>query len=163
MKRIAVLGLVLVGSVSMAQPQTVNQNSVPFIGTWKVNLEKSNYSPFPAPKSSVLMIEDRGDGLFEETRNVVLADDGKSFASYVLKCDDKDYPFLQTGPQYYGGSFSGFISCTASDSKTFDFAVKTDTRRVLQHFIRTLSSDGTMFIETIPGSLPAAATVFDKQ
>ena len=45
-----VVGLALVGaSAASAQPDLM-------VGTWKVNLAKSKYSPGPAPKSQTLVI-----------------------------------------------------------------------------------------------------------
>ena len=35
----------------------------PMVGTWKLNLSKSTYSPGPAPKSAINKFEPREDGM----------------------------------------------------------------------------------------------------
>ena len=43
----------------------------PLVGTWKVNLEKSNYGALPAPKSDIASFVPRGGGVFKFTGDAV--------------------------------------------------------------------------------------------
>jgi hypothetical protein len=63
------------------------------IGTWKLNLEKSKYSPgFPAPKSQTFKCE------LADSVGIKFIQDGMDdlgnpvHVEYVVKFDDKDYP-----------------------------------------------------------------------
>jgi hypothetical protein len=42
---------------------TTAQSKDPFVGTWRLNVAKSKYSPGPAPKSTVSVYEAAGQGL----------------------------------------------------------------------------------------------------
>ena len=63
----------------------------PLVGTWKLNLAKSKYSPGPAPKSQTLMFGAQGDGLniMAHTTN---ADGSTQNLEYTAKPDGKEYP-----------------------------------------------------------------------
>jgi hypothetical protein len=63
------------------------------IGTWKLNLAKSNYSPGPAPKSQILKIEAWGDDGVKYSADGVGADGKPTHAEFQAKYDGKDYPF----------------------------------------------------------------------
>src|SRR4029450_9109888 len=63
------------------------------IGTWKLNLAKSKYSPGPAPKSQTLKIEAWGDDGVRYTADGVGADGKATHAEFQAKYDGKDYPF----------------------------------------------------------------------
>ena len=80
----AVCALVLSSSVALAADN--------WLGTWKVDLAKSKYSPGPAPKSYTLMFEETPDGI-RLTSDGVLADDSAHHATYVSKFDGKDVPW----------------------------------------------------------------------
>ena len=60
-------------------------------GTWKMNPDKSKYSPGPAPKNTTITIEsdDKGVKINAEGTN---ADGGALHVQYDTKFDGKDYP-----------------------------------------------------------------------
>jgi len=63
-----------------------------WIGTWKLNVEKSKYSPGPAPKS--LTLEVRGlQGGIRHTSDGVNAEGKATHTTYSSKFDGKDVPF----------------------------------------------------------------------
>ena len=55
---IVTLGVVLGASLVRVSAQASDAR----IGTWKLNVEKSTYSPGPAPQSSTLKVEASGQG-----------------------------------------------------------------------------------------------------
>ena len=63
----------------------------PLIGTWKLNLAKSKYSPGPAPKSQTIKYEAQGDGLKIAADNVN-ADGSTQHIQQTVKPDGKEYP-----------------------------------------------------------------------
>jgi hypothetical protein len=80
----ACCAIVLSSSVALAADN--------WLGTWKVDLAKSKYSPGPAPKSYTLKFEETPDGI-RLTSDGVLADDSVHHATYVSKFDGKDVPW----------------------------------------------------------------------
>ena len=68
------------------------QSSDPWIGTWKVNLEKSTYSPGPQPTvAATVKIEPSGDGI-KTTIDATNADGQPTHTETVAKFDGKDNP-----------------------------------------------------------------------
>ena len=63
------------------------------IGTWKLNLAKSKYSPGPAPKSQTLKIEAWGTDGVKYTADGVGADGKPSHWAFQAKYDGKDNAF----------------------------------------------------------------------
>jgi hypothetical protein len=63
------------------------------VGTWKLNLAKSKYSPGPAPKSQTAKIETWGDDGVSYTADGTSADGKPTRAGFLAKYDGKDYPF----------------------------------------------------------------------
>lgn len=63
-----------------------------WIGTWKLNLEKSTYQPGPAPKSQTLKFEEKG-GNIKLTVNGVEADGKSMQTGYTSKFDGKEVAF----------------------------------------------------------------------
>ena len=63
------------------------------VGTWQLNLAKSNYSPGPAPKSQTLKIEAWGDDGVTYAADGVGADGKPTHTEFQAKYDGKDYSF----------------------------------------------------------------------
>jgi hypothetical protein len=63
------------------------------VGTWTLNLAKSNYSPGPAPKSQTLKIEAWGDDGVKYTSDGVGADSKNTHTEFQAKYDGKNYQF----------------------------------------------------------------------
>jgi hypothetical protein len=79
---VAVSVLVL-GSIAQAADNQV--------GTWKLNVAKSKYSPGPAPKEGILTIESQADGL-KFTIHGTDAEGKTVHMEFSPKYDGKDYP-----------------------------------------------------------------------
>ena len=63
----------------------------PMVGTWKLNLSKSTYSPGPAPKSGISKFEPWEDGM-KATIDMVDGRGNKIHSEAAVKFDGKDYP-----------------------------------------------------------------------
>ena len=72
--------------------------SDPLIGTWKLNLVKSQYSPGPPPSSETVMYESAGQG-FKYTVRQTDAEGKSTLLQGSLIYDGKDYPATGT-PDY---------------------------------------------------------------
>src|SRR4051812_23125445 len=76
---------------------TVSAHSAdPWFGTWKVNLEKSKYSPGPPPKSFIRKVEPSEGGL-KEIGDAVNAQGQATHSETSAKFDGKEYP-VKGGP-----------------------------------------------------------------
>ena len=68
----------------------------PAVGTWKLNLAKSKYSPGPGPKSMTRTVESQGAKVKYSFEGV--AADGTTIAySFTVSYDGKDYPVTGSG------------------------------------------------------------------
>ena len=67
------------------------QAADPIVGTWKLNVAKSTYSPGPAPKSITAKIEAAGEGE-KRTADGVRGDDKPIRLEYTAQYDGKDNP-----------------------------------------------------------------------
>jgi hypothetical protein len=67
------------------------QSGNPFVGTWRVNLAKSTYSPGQPPKSSTTKIEAAGSGL-RDTNDTIDASGKATHTEWTANFDGKDYP-----------------------------------------------------------------------
>ena len=82
---VAVVSMLVVGLNVMAADSN--------IGTWKLNLAKSKFSPGPAPKSQTLKIEAWGADGVNYTADGVDADGKPTHWEFQAKYDDKFVPF----------------------------------------------------------------------
>ncbi len=91
LKFVAIAVLAVVGS------GTLQAQSNPLVGTWKLNVAKSKFSPGPAPKSLTRNIEAQGDGVKYTFEGV--AADGKPISyGFSVKFDGKDNPISGSIP-----------------------------------------------------------------
>jgi hypothetical protein len=79
----AVASVLVLGSIAQAADNQV--------GTWKINVAKSKFSPGPAPKESTLTIESQPDGL-KFTIHGTDAEGKAVHIEFSPKYDGKDYP-----------------------------------------------------------------------
>ena len=80
----ACCAIVLTSSVALAAEN--------WLGTWKLNVAKSKYSPGPAPKSLTLKFEATADGI-KLTSDGVNAEGEATHGEYVSKFDGTDVPW----------------------------------------------------------------------
>jgi hypothetical protein len=159
MKRLLEFAAIIVlGAVASA---TVLAQSNPLVGTWKLNVEKSKYSPGPAPKSLTRVVVADGDGVkytFEGT-----AADGTPLAySFSVHFDGKDNPVTGAMP---GGVDS--ISAKRINANTYEATTKKGGKVIGSSKV-TVSADGkTTTVDAKGTNAKGEAThdvsVYDKQ
>ena len=152
------LGVVLgAGVVSLSA-----QGSDPRVGTWKLNVAKSQYSPGPAPQSLTVKVDPSGQGREKVTSEFVNADGTRTTVQYTeANFDGKDYPL--TGSQFGADT----VSLKRINRWTTE---RTDKKgsTVIQTLRRVVSQDGkTMTVTTkgtnTQGQAMNNVAVFEKQ
>jgi hypothetical protein len=131
----------------------------PALGTWKLNVAKSKYSPGPVPKSATVTFEAVGDAV-KRTGDSIAADGRKSSLSYTAKMDGKFYPV--TGSDLYDE-----ISIKKIDDHNTEATMKR-AGKLVANAKRNISSDGKSMTITISGTNAKgekvnSVGVFDKQ
>lgn len=132
-----------------------------FLGTWKLDLSKSKYSPGPAPKSVTTTYTADGDWILLKGETV--AADGKAATTSTrYKRDGKEYPYK--GANVTG---NGTISVKATDDHHTVATIKSDGK-VVSTINSTISKDGktrTMVTEgtTTDGKKLSNTAVFTRQ
>ena len=132
------LGLALALAPAAALAQAKN----PEIGTWKLNVEKSKYSPGPAPKGTTLIMEAAGDGV-KYTSKSVNAEGKETSAQYTAKYDGKDVPLS-------GSETADTTSLKRIDANTVERTNKKGGK-VVTTARRVYSKDGKSFTVTTDG------------
>lgn len=128
------------------------------IGTWKLNLAKSKFSPGPAPKSETLKIEAWGTDGFKLTSDGVGADGKPTHAEYSAKYDGKDYPTgspenTTSYKRIDANNFEGISKVKGSVTTSVKVVISKDGKTT------TLTTTG----KDAQGREVANVTVFDKQ
>jgi hypothetical protein len=143
--RTVTLGVVLaLGVVLGADIATLSaQASDPRMGTWKLNVAKSKYSPGPAPQALTVKVEPSGQGE-KVTAEFVNADGTRTTTQYTANFDGKDNPLT-------GSQIADTVSLKRIDSKTTD---RTDKKggKVAQTLRRVVSKDGKTMTVTTKGT-----------
>ena len=154
----AFVGLV-VASFAASTTSASAQSVDPGMGTWKLNVEKSKYSPGPAPKSLMTKFEPVGKGV-KLTTEQVNADGSKIATEYTANYDGKDVPIK-------GSPTTDTISLIRKDPQT---TVRTDKKagKVVATLTRVVAKDGKSFTVAVKGTTPKGEPlnnqlVFDKQ
>jgi hypothetical protein len=146
-----ILGVLAVGARAEAPPA--------FVGTWKLNLAKSKYSPGPPPKSAVVKHE-AIDGGMRQVSDSVDAEGKTKHTEYSARFDGKESPIIGTDPPEV-------ITLRRIDEYTAEWTVRSGTRIVStgravysrDGKVRTLTYSGT----TSKGEKVENTTVWDRQ
>jgi hypothetical protein len=95
--RVALMAITvsIVGATASAQSAKGQRVDV-FVGTWKMNLAKSTYSPGPAPKSQITKIE-LAEGGLRVIDDTVPAQGDPVHSDRVAKLDGLPYPVPERG------------------------------------------------------------------
>jgi hypothetical protein len=124
---------VVVGCSFLISP-AVSQSPDPWIGTWKLNIAKSKYSPGLAPTSSTLVAV-AVDGGFKQTVDTVMATLGLPTHSEVTaKFDGKDTP-VKGNPNVDTSAY------TRIDSRSYEAVSKKNGKVTLTSRV-VISPDG---------------------
>lgn len=153
---VALLGglVAIIGS-----PRTSSGQGDPAVGSWKLNVSKSTYSPGPAPKSQTVTITAVANGIKVNAKGV--DGDGKATSTeYTARYDGKDVPVL------FNLVFDS-TSLKRIDANTSELQRK-KAGKVVQTARRVISADGrTMTITTTgldeKGRTVHNVAVYDKQ
>jgi len=134
----------------------------PFVGTWKMDPQKSKASPGPGPKEETRVVETQGDsvkGSYEGT-----AADGSRIAyGYTAKYDGKDYPLTGMGTP----DGADTLALKRIDTNTYEVTAKRGgivvmTARVVvsqNGKVTTITTKGT----DVSGKPDSSVRVFYKQ
>ena len=157
-KQIAVVVLVLTailvrGSIARAQ------SSDPWIGTWKVNLEKSTYSPGPKPTTAITAKVESFSGGVKITIDGTNPEGKPTHTEVVGAFDGKDNPVR--------GAPNTTNAFTRIDDRTFEVAHKIDGKPSITNRV-VASADGKTMTGTQTGMNAQGQTVknviiFEKQ
>ncbi|HSW82275.1 MAG TPA: hypothetical protein VLH12_02300 [Usitatibacter sp.] len=119
------------------------QTEVVGLGTWKLNIEKSKYSPGPAHKSFMVKFEAAGKGV--KVTGEGIGADGKPFTNeYTANYDGKEVP-------YKGSASIDTVSMRRIDARTTERTDKKDGK-VVQILRRVVAKDGKSFTATSKGT-----------
>ena len=145
--------------VLAALPQPGFAQSNPVIGTWKLNLEKSKFSPGPPLESGTIKYEPAGAGI-AVTTDAVNAEGVHTATYYKANWDVKDYPIT-------GSQTADTVSLNRIDDYTTE---RTDKKggKVVGTLRRVVSQDGkTLTITTKSTNAQGQAVnnvmVYEKQ
>jgi hypothetical protein len=136
---VVALGVVLGADVGTLSAQASN----PRIGTWKLNVEKSKFSPGPPPQSSTLKIETVGRGK-KVTSEGVNAQGARTATEYTANYDGKDYPLT-------GSQIANTVSVRQIDARITESTVKKDGK-VVRTLTRVVSEDGKTMTVRVKGT-----------
>ena len=144
-RSVAGVFVVLAVVVAIGARTTLNgQSRGPWIGTWKVNVQKSTYSPGPKPKVPVILKLEQSPGGLKITHDGMNSEGQQYHTEIVGTFDGKDNPVKgELVP-------NTTAALNRIDDHTFEALFKTDgklmtTRRV------SVSADGKSLTITIVG------------
>ncbi len=131
----------------------------PALGTWKLNVSKSKYTPGPLPKSAMVKYE-ASDGGYKRTGETIEADGKKTGFEYTAKYDGEDYPVT-------GAELFDTIAVKRIDDHSAEGTMKRGGK-VVANAKRVVSKDGKVMTITISGTNPKGemfnnVAVYDKQ
>jgi hypothetical protein len=128
-------------------------------GTWKMNPEKSKYSPGPAPKSLTVVV-DSDESNYKIDATGTDADGKSTHVQYSAKFDGKDYPAT-------GLTNADSVSVKRIDANTVETTQKKDGKVVMTITVK-VSKDGKTRTSMYRGKNAEGqdvqnVVVFDKQ
>jgi hypothetical protein len=145
-------GMTLLGLAIAALPRVGFAQSDPLIGTWKLNLAKSTYSPGPGPRSQTITTQAEGQGL-KFTVEGVDAQGNPTKAVLAAINDGKSY--AATGNPAYDASSAKRVN----DSTIW--VIRTKAGKVVQTLIGVVSPDGKTWTITTAGVTPNGQQLYN--
>ena len=157
MRKVSFVGSLLVVALVVTVPAALAGDN--WIGSWKANIEKSKFSPGPAPKSLTLKFEASPDGT-KMTSETVDADGKATQGEWVSKMDGKDVP-------YKGNPNADTAAPKRIDDNTYDNPWKMAGKATVTAHV-AVSKDGKTLTVTqkgknAKGEAVATTMVMDKQ
>jgi len=136
---------VLVGAIVAAQTPD------PLVGTWKLNVAKSKFSPGPTPKSSTAVFAASGTGLKVTVDTTPATGDATKW-SYTAMYDGKDSAITGTNPD------ADMISMKRTSATVTESTYKLKGKVTLVN-TRTVSADGKTLTVVQKGTNAKGETV----
>jgi hypothetical protein len=154
-----ILGAALAAFTTTFATTAAAQSTNPGMGSWKLNVGKSKYSPGPAPQSLTARFEPAGQGVKLTTEGVA-ADGSRTATEYTANYDGKDYPLK-------GSPLADTVSLKRVDTWT---SLRTDKKngKTVVNYKRVVAKDGKSFTVEITGTNAKGEPfnnmlVFDRQ
>ena len=153
------LTMILSAAVLAAAVPANAQSTDPFMGTWRLNVQKSKYSPGPVPKSIVTIYEPAGKGLKVSVTNESAG--GQIQYSYTSNLDGTDSPVTGNNPN------ADTVAVRRIDARTLEVVSKKGGKVTVTQR-NALSADGKSRTVTTTGTDPQGqkvnnVAVFEKQ
>ena len=151
---ILTLGLLAGGASTTAQSKD------PFVGTWRLNVAKSTYSPGPAPKSQVSTYEAAGQGYKVSVKSEPATGATQQW-SYTSNLDGKESPITGNNPN------SDTVAVKRIDARTLE-SVNKKGGKVTTTQRNVVAADGKTRTVTTTGTNPQGqkisnVAVYEKQ
>jgi hypothetical protein len=131
------------------------------IGTWKLNMEKSKYTPAPMPIKSLTVTREASDGGIKQTTTGAQADGTAINAGYMAKYDGKDVQVTGNSPydtiaikQVDANTLTDARKKTGGPYKATGKLVISNGGKTMTTTTKGTNADGKAFTSTF---------VFDKQ
>lgn len=143
MRSLAYASLVITLVVVAMSRSASAQGADPFMGTWRMNVGKSTFSPGPAPKSGSVTFAAAGTGFKVVVSGVGMKDEKVQW-EYTGNYDGKDYPLK-------GNPDGDMISVRRVNARTVETTIKRAGKPTVIN-TRTVSADGKMLTVTTKGT-----------
>jgi hypothetical protein len=131
------------------------------LGTWKLNLATSKYTPAPMPVKSLTVTREASDGGVKQTVTGERADGTAASGSYTAKYDGKDVQVAGNGPydtiaikQMNANTLTEERKKTGGSYKATSRIVVSNGGKTMTTTVKGTNADGKEFTQTF---------VFDKQ
>ena len=132
------------------------------LGTWKLNAEKSKYTPGPLPVKSITSVREAADNGVKVTNTGERSDGTKIDASYTAKFDGSAASVSGQGAPY------DTITLKQVNANKFTYSAKNSTTKYNAHGTIEISSDGKTMTFKVKGTdrdgkPMSSELVYDKQ
>jgi hypothetical protein len=144
------------GAILLTAGSAVAAAAEPLLGTWSLNLAKSQFSPGTAPKAFKRVFTAQGDAIDMEISG--LTPDGTPFSGHaVFRMDDKDYAITGVGN-------ADTMAVKRIDSSHYLTTMKKDGK-VVGSVDSAMSADGKIFTQAVKNASGAVTSTmtFDRQ
>jgi len=150
------VAVTFIAAVALSAPALADDA---WVGTWKLNLAKSKYSPGPPPKSATIKFE-MDQGSLKLTSDGVNAEGKATHFEYVSKFDGKEVPFK-------GNPDADTASPRRIDANSFENVWKKTGKVTITSKV-AVSKDGKTLTNTqtgkdAEGHTVSVTAVYDKQ
>jgi len=141
----AVVGILIAGLI--VSTGLLAQAQDPWVGTWKLNVAKSKFSPGPAPKSNTLKIEPVAGGTLKHTFDGVNAQGETTHSERIGKFDGVEIPVQNARPATTDKTTSAFRRL---DDHSFEVVGRVNGKMTTTNRV-VISADGKTMTQTTSG------------